>query len=91
MTSRFREVLDPVMIVTVKQVLRRAASKGTTVFLITHVLHVAHDLIDQYGILRAGGLVAQGDAASFRAAGLTLEQGYLEFDIPKDSELEWLG
>lgn len=86
------EGLDPVMTVAIKRALRRAAQGGVTVFLTTHVLDSVGDLIQQYGILRAGKLVAQGDKASLQREGLTLEAAYLnEFEIPMDAELEWLG
>ena len=86
------EGLDPVMCVTVKRALKRAAEKGTTIFLTTHVLNSLDDLVNRYGILRAGRLVAQGDAASLAEEGLTLEQAYLrQFPLPESEELEWLG
>jgi ABC-2 type transport system ATP-binding protein len=86
------EGLDPVMAVTVKRALRSAAGKGTTVFLTTHVLNAVNDLVQQYGIIRAGALVAQGDAATLARQGLTLEDAYLmQFVLPESAELEWLG
>jgi len=86
------EGLDPVMTITIKRALKRAAQSGTTIFITTHVLEAIGDLIQQYGILRAGRLVAQGDTASLRKANLTLEAAYLkEFGIPTGAELEWLG
>lgn len=86
------EGLDPVMCVTVKRALKRAAQNGTTIFLTTHVLNSIGDIVDMYGILRAGKLVAQGDAASLASRGLSLEDAYLlEFPLPECEGLEWLG
>ncbi len=86
------EGLDPVMTVSVKHALKRASQAGITVFITTHVLAVVSDLVQQYGILKAGKLVAEGDAAGLRRDGLTLESAYLnEFEIPEEAGLEWLG
>jgi ABC-2 type transport system ATP-binding protein len=86
------EGLDPVMTVTVKRALRRAAQKGTTIFLTTHVLHAVSDLVQHYGIIRDGKLVSEGYLATLRQEGLTLEDAYLrQFEIPQEAELEWLG
>lgn len=86
------EGLDPVMTVTVKCALKQAAQGGITVFLTTHALEVATEVIQQYGILRAGKLVAHGDTETLRRDGLTLEGAYLkEFEIPGEVGLPWLG
>lgn len=86
------EGLDPVMTITVKRALRRAAQRGSTVFLTTHVLHAVDDLVQQYGIIRDGKLVSEGCLATLQRDGLTLEDAYLrQFDIPEEAELEWLG
>jgi ABC-2 type transport system ATP-binding protein len=86
------EGLDPVMCVTVKRALKRAANHGTTVFLTTHVLSAIEGLVNRFGILRAGVLVAEGEAAELECQGVTLEQFYLEqFPPPDGKGLEWLG
>jgi ABC-2 type transport system ATP-binding protein len=86
------EGLDPVMCVTVKRALKRASENGTTIFLTTHVLNSIDDLVDRYGIIRAGILVAQGDVASLTRQGVTIEDAYLkEFPVPESENLEWLG
>lgn len=86
------EGLDPVMCVTVKQALRRAAGKGTTVFLTTHLLHAVNDLLDHYGILREGVLVAQGECDSLARQNLSIEDEYLKhFPQAESGGLEWLG
>lgn len=86
------EGLDPVMTVTVKRALRRAAEKGTTVFLTTHVLHAVDDLVQQYGIIRDGKVVSEGRLATLHREGVTLEDAYSRyFEIPEEAGLEWLG
>lgn len=86
------EGLDPVMTVVVKRALTRAAKKGTTIFLTTHVLHAVNDLLDQYGIIRDGRMVTEGSLATLRRQGSTLEYAYLQqFEIAEDAELAWLG
>lgn len=85
------EGLDPVMTVSLKHALKRAAQAGITVFITTHVLPIVEDLVQQYGILKAGKLVAQGDTATLSRSGLTLEVAYLQnFSIPAEAGLEWL-
>jgi ABC-2 type transport system ATP-binding protein len=86
------EGLDPVMSVTVKRALKRAAAKGTTVFLSTHMLEAVEDLISHYGILSRGVLLAQGSMQELAGAGRTLQLEYLKhFDDSSHGELAWLG
>jgi ABC-2 type transport system ATP-binding protein len=86
------EGLDPVMTKTVKSALKQAAARGTTIFLTTHVLNAVTDLVQQYGILRAGNLVAHGSTMDLALQGLSLEEAYLrEFTIEGSLDLEWLG
>ena len=86
------EGLDPVMTTTVKKALKHAARRGTTIFLTTHVLNGVTDLVQQYGILRSGILVAQGSTIDLARKGSTLEEAYLkEFAVERSLELEWLG
>jgi len=75
-----------------KRTLRGASRRGTTVFLTTHQLGTVHDLIDHYGMIRNGELVAQGEVAALSREGLTIEDTYLkEFGCPDHEELKWLG
>jgi ABC-2 type transport system ATP-binding protein len=86
------EGLDPIMCVTVKRALRRAAKKGMTVFLTTHLLHMVDDLVEQFGMIRDGSLVAEGDTEKLAQQGQTIEDVYLEnFSVPESAGLEWLG
>jgi ABC-2 type transport system ATP-binding protein len=86
------EGLDPVMTTTVKKALKHAARRGTTIFLTTHVLNGITDLVQRYGILRSGILVAQGSTIDLVRKGSTLEEAYLrEFAVERSLDLEWLG
>lgn len=86
------EGLDPVMVVNIKRALKSAVSREMTVFLTTHLLATADDLITHFGILRQGRLVAQGTARELTAKGISLEEEYLRhFEDAAPGELAWLG
>jgi ABC-2 type transport system ATP-binding protein len=59
--------LDPQGGRQVKDLLRRLADRGLTVFLSIHTLEIAERLCDRLGILRQGRLVAEGSVAEVRA------------------------
>ncbi len=52
--------LDPVAINMVKDLFRRLAKQGVTVFMSTHTLKVAEDVCDRIGIIHKGSLIAIG-------------------------------
>jgi len=58
--------LDPRSARLVKNVLKERSRAGVTVFLSTHVLHIAEELADQVGILHRGKLVAVGTIDELR-------------------------
>jgi ABC-2 type transport system ATP-binding protein len=58
--------LDPAGIKLVKDLFRRLASSGTTLFLSTHSLEVAEDLCHRIGILHRGSLIATGSLGELR-------------------------
>ncbi|MGD8714337.1 MAG: ABC transporter ATP-binding protein [Desulfobacterales bacterium] len=58
--------LDPVAIVLVKDLLRRLARKGVTVFMSTHTLKVAEDTCDRIGVINSGRLIAVGTTADLQ-------------------------
>jgi ABC-2 type transport system ATP-binding protein len=60
----------------VKNVLKARSRAGVTVFLSTHILHIAEELADQVGILNRGRLIALGTIDELRE--LSGEEGELE-------------
>ena len=60
--------LDPRSVRVVKDMLKARARAGVTVFLSTHILHVAEQLADRIGILNRGRLIAIGTMGELREA-----------------------
>jgi ABC-2 type transport system ATP-binding protein len=73
--------LDPMAIMMVKDLFKRLARKGVTVFMSTHTLAVAEDICERIGIINKGQLIASGTTADLqREADVTdaaLEQVFL--------------
>jgi ABC-2 type transport system ATP-binding protein len=72
--------LDPRSARVVKDVLKARSRAGTTVFLSTHILHIAEELADRVGILNHGRLIAVGSIDELRKAsgqGGALEDAFL--------------
>lgn len=67
---------DPRSARVVKNVLKERSRAGVTVFLSTHILHIAEELADQVGILNRGKLIAVGTIDELRE--LSGEKGELE-------------
>jgi len=67
---------DPRSARVVKNVLKERSRAGVTVFLSTHILHIAEELADQVGILNRGKLIAVGTIDELRE--LSGVQGELE-------------
>jgi ABC-2 type transport system ATP-binding protein len=81
--------LDPQTGRLVKGILREQASKGTTIFMSTHVLSVAEQTADRIGILNHGKLVALGTMDELRAkAGKTENLEDIFFRIVDAAEAE---
>jgi ABC-2 type transport system ATP-binding protein len=68
--------LDPRSARVVKNVLKQRSRAGVTVFLSTHILHIAEELADQVGILNRGRLIAVGTIDELRE--VSGEKGELE-------------
>lgn len=62
--------LDPKSARLVKEILRRFASKGGTVFLSTHILEIAERMCDRVGIIQQGSLVVVGTVDELRSKAL---------------------
>ncbi len=73
--------LDPRSIRLLKDLLRKEASKGTTVFLSTHSLDIAQELADRIGVIGQGRLIGCGTLDTLRkqaALDGTLEEVFLK-------------
>ena len=83
------EAIDPVTARLMFEVLSKAASRGITVFLTSHILSIAERLAAQFVLIRNGRLVLDSSAA---ALDKPLEDLY--FSLAEDAitgELPWLG
>jgi ABC-2 type transport system ATP-binding protein len=73
--------LDPLAIIMVKDLFKRLAADGVTIFMSTHTLKVAEDICDRIGVIARGRLIASGTTADLqREANVTandLEQVFL--------------
>jgi ABC-2 type transport system ATP-binding protein len=58
--------LDPLAIIMVKNLFKRLASQGVTIFMSTHTLKVAEDICDRIGVINRGRLIASGSTADLR-------------------------
>jgi ABC-2 type transport system ATP-binding protein len=74
--------LDPRGIKMVRNLFRRLAETGVTVFMSTHTLSLAEEICDRIGIINNGKLIATGTIAQLQSAGrlgqANLEQAFLE-------------
>ncbi|MBI4877444.1 MAG: ABC transporter ATP-binding protein [Acidobacteria bacterium] len=83
------EAIDPVTSRIMHEVLVKAARRGTTVFLTSHILSVAERIANQFVIIRGGKMVWNSSAEELPRS---LEELYLELaESPMTEELEWLG
>ncbi len=73
--------LDPLGIILVKDLFKRLASQGITIFMSTHTLNIAQDICDRIGVIVRGRLIASGSAVDLQreasASGADLEQVFL--------------
>ncbi|MCS7047731.1 MAG: ABC transporter ATP-binding protein [Verrucomicrobiae bacterium] len=81
--------LDPRSARVVKDVLKERSRNGMTVFLSTHILHIAEELADRIGILNNGRLIAVGTMEELRvASGVmgALEDAFLTLTRAEEEE-----
>lgn len=83
------EAVDPVTSAVMAGVLQKAASRGVTVFLTSHILAMAGRIADQIVIIRGGRIALNSAAAELTRP---LEELYFELaEAPVSDDLEWLG
>ena len=70
--------LDPAAIIMVKDLFRRLARNGVTIFMSTHTLKVAEDVCDRIGVIHRGHLIATGTTED-----LQREAGVSDADLEK--------
>jgi ABC-2 type transport system ATP-binding protein len=58
--------LDPAAIIMVKDLFRKLAGQGVTIFMSTHTLKVAEDTCDRIGVIHKGSLIAMGTATELQ-------------------------
>jgi ABC-2 type transport system ATP-binding protein len=78
--------LDPKSIRELKQLLRKLAAAGTTIFLSTHTLDIAQELADRIGIIDRGQLLGLGTLGELRTQAAM--DGSLEDLFLKITELD---
>lgn len=78
--------LDPVGIITVREIFRQEAARGACLLVSTHTLSLAESVCSRIGIISQGRLVVQGTLEELRALShrrhTDLESLYLEFTRP---------
>jgi ABC-2 type transport system ATP-binding protein len=70
--------LDPRSARTMKDLLQDLCSRGTTVFMSTHILEVAEKMCDRVGIINSGKLVKVGTMEQLRSEAQETASGSLE-------------
>jgi ABC-2 type transport system ATP-binding protein len=84
--------LDPYSVRQLKDLLRRQADQGTTVFLSSHSLDVVEELADRIAIINNGRLVGCGSLERLRGQAAVdgpLEKVFLTLTRPDDSPDTW--
>lgn len=61
--------MDPAGMHETRNLLRKLADRGTTIFLSSHLLHEVEQICDDVAILRKGSIVTQGDMATLLGKG----------------------
>ena len=77
--------LDPAAIKMVKELFKRLAQEGVTIFMSTHTLSVAEDVCDRIGVIHKGNLIATGTPEELRqdtqATGADLEEVFIRLTM----------
>jgi ABC-2 type transport system ATP-binding protein len=86
------EGIDPASGRSIKDLLQMLARKGVTVFLTSHILEIAQNLVDSFAIIMKGEIVCRQTMEETVAAGHTLEDLYFQHvGRPDIGEWTWLG
>lgn len=69
-----------------KELLKKYASQGITIFLTTHILEIAEKMCDEIAIINKGKIIAQGDIESLKhGEDKSLEDLFLELTAQDDN------
>src|SRR5262245_31886200 len=82
--------LDPHSVRQLKDILRRQANQGTTVFLSSHSLDVVEELADRIAIILGGRLISCGTLTALReqaAVDGSLEKVFLTLTLPTEEDV----
>jgi ABC-2 type transport system ATP-binding protein len=87
--------LDPAAIIMVKDLFKKLAGQGMTIFMSTHTLKVAEDICDRIGVIHRGRLIASGTTADLqREANIgtaDLEKVFLNLTDPQAAAMPDFG
>jgi ABC-2 type transport system ATP-binding protein len=86
------EGIDPASGRNIKDLLQMLARKGVTIFLTSHILEIAQNLVDSFAIIMNGEIVCRQTMQEAALAGHTLEDLYFQHvGRPDIGEWAWLG
>ncbi len=86
------EGIDPASGRAIKDLLALLASRGITIFLTSHILEIAQQLVQSFAIIREGQIVCTDTMENAARQGRTIEDYYFEqIGRPDIGEWEWLG
>jgi len=86
------EGIDPASGRSIKDLLALLASRGVTIFLTSHILEIAQQLVQSFAIIREGQIVCRQSMAEAAREGRTIEDYYFEhIGRPELGDWEWLG
>ena len=86
------EGIDPASGRSIKELLGLLVNRGVTIFLTSHILEIAQQLVQTFAIIREGQIVCSLSMEQAAREGRTIEDYYFEhIGRPDLGEWEWLG
>lgn len=85
------EGIDPLSARNIKNICRRLAKRGTTVFITSHTIDIMEKLADSFAIISGGSIRCRLDAGELLRQEMSLENAYYKFIGDTSSgDLSWL-
>ncbi len=87
------EGIDPIAGKVLRDLLRRLSTRGTTIFLTSHILEIVERLVDRLAIIVQGQIVLHDELATLQRDGQTIEEifiGAAGAEVLEKVELRWL-